>query len=112
MLVLPEDEREKLKLGFDDSVPCDCSDKRDIDRCLLMISLDLEGFAVWEGDLFGISGLLTGVTGLPGAVKYWERWFGSGDIGRFGAIGTSGLVGGEDPAVWAPSERSSSHLLD
>ncbi len=33
VLVLPEDDREKLKLALVESVPCDCSDKRDDERC-------------------------------------------------------------------------------
>jgi hypothetical protein len=71
VLVLPEDEREKFTLPLVDSVPCDCSDRRDMERCLLtMMPPELEGLEVCEGARLGISGLVTGMTGWPGAVKY------------------------------------------
>jgi hypothetical protein len=44
-------------------------------------------------------------------VKYEDSLFGGGDASRF-CVGTSGLVGGEEAAVRAVSERSSSDLVD
>jgi predicted aminopeptidase len=77
VLVLADDEREKVKLALVDTVRLDCSDMRDTERWRFSASYD--AFFVCEGARCGITGasgfvtaascLADGAAGWPGAVK-------------------------------------------
>lgn len=70
VLVDVDDEREKLKLALFESEMerCDCSDKREVERCRASPSYD---FFVCEGARFGIAGASTDgvLRACLGAVK-------------------------------------------
>lgn len=109
MLVLAEDDLEKVMLAFVETERCDCSDMRELERCRTKLSYD---FLVWEAARWGITGVSTlGDALFPsGTVKKDDRWFGLADNDRLG-VSTSGLVGGED-AVVCVSDNSSSDLCE
>lgn len=114
VLVLLEEEREKVKLPFVDNERCDCSDTRELDRCLpTRLSYD---FLVWEAARWGTTGAPVSDDGFgfdSGRVKYCERWFGcfvSGKSDLLDGDSTSGLVGGVEAVVGALSDSSSSDL--
>lgn len=111
VLVLADDEREKVRLALVDTVRLDCSDKREADRW--RFSDSYVPLLVWDGARCGIAGasdFVAGTAACGDAVKYVDNRFGSGDAHRW--VGTSGLVGGDEAAVRAPSERLSSDLAD
>lgn len=56
VLVLADDEREKVKLALVDTVRFDCSDMRDADRCRFSASYD--AFLVCDGARCGMTGAL------------------------------------------------------
>jgi len=67
VLVLADDEREKVMLAFVDTVLLDCSDMRDTDRWRFSASND--AFLVCDGALWGMtgaSGLTTAESGFAG----------------------------------------------
>jgi hypothetical protein len=115
VLVLVDEDREKEKLAFVETVRCDCCDNPDADRCRTSV---LYRFLVeWEGARCGTSGASGWAAGAtvcwPGVVKKQERWFGSGDRDLFAEDdSTSGLVGGVVPDVSALSDMSSSDFCD
>jgi hypothetical protein len=64
-----DDEREKVRLGFE------LSDKRERDCLRAMASIEF--FLVCDGDLLGMAGASVGVpcmTAVPGATKYEDKW--------------------------------------
>jgi hypothetical protein len=54
VLVLADEEREKLKLAFVERVRADCSELRETERCRFRASR--EAFLVCDGDRWGIMG--------------------------------------------------------
>jgi hypothetical protein len=74
VLVLVEDEREKLKLAFVETVRWDCCDNADADRCRTSV---LYCFLEWETARCGITGASGWAAGAgvcwAGTVKKQER---------------------------------------
>lgn len=75
VLVLVDEDREKEKLAFVETVRCDCWDMPDVDRCRTRV---LYCFLVeWEGARCGTRGASGCVAGAvvcwPGLVKKQER---------------------------------------
>lgn len=120
VLVLLEDDREKVMLAFVETVRCDCCDCcdiADVDRCrtrVLYCFLEWDAARCGTAGTAGTSGRGAGAVGVCwlGTVKKQERWFGCGDMDRLGDDSTSGLVGGVVPVVTALSDMSSSDLWE
>jgi hypothetical protein len=113
--VLVDEDREKVKLAFVETVRWDCWDSPDADRCRTSV---LYFFVECEAARCGTTGASgrgagAGICCWVGAtVKKQERWFGSGDRDLLAGDSTSGLVGGVVPFVKALSDMSSSDLGD
>lgn len=113
VLVLEEEEREKVRLALVETVRWDCADMPEAERWRTRV---LWGFLEWErarcGTVCGAVDCVVGGGVWPGGVKKVERWFGAGDgdMDLLGVDSISGLVGGVEPFVRALSDMSSSDL--
>lgn len=118
VFVLVEEEREKVKLAFVETVRCDCCDccdSAEADRCRTSV---LCCFLEWETARCGIAGTSDWAVGtlvcwIGATVKADDKWFGCGCADFFDdGDSASGLVGGVVLLVRAPSDISSSDLCE